>query len=1733
MSDDLLITPGSRKLEIIDSDGNIDAKIETDANGKLLITNAGGDIAIGNASSDVIVGDGTNNVDIVFEQDGEIRGVTGKTVTLGAADSSVNMATDLDLNGNAIIGVTDLTITGDLNISGDINSYNVTDLDVTDKTITLGVGGTATANNAGGIIIDGANAKLTWANTAGKWSMNKALQFDDTATETNQSLGIFWTAFDKEGTTDFTDTAYIKHTEAIAGLAGSVLEISSQNDVNDGIAFNTPVGSKLKHIQNNNDGSNTYDIYTTEDFATGDFVPTAGSATNVSTPLNLTGNINQSGGYFVSNGFQPADNDLNTAWGHQVATSKNVGIQPFRYQKDANGGLNQPTTMNDNANWGLNIYSHATGPNGLYGLQLTGGNSDNQAMFFRRVGDGTFGNWYRFYSTNDFTWQANSLSNDGYVTAPTASNASKVWKTDASGNPAWRDDADTWVANAVTVAGYVAAPAASDANLVWKTNANGEPAWRADADTDTWVANAVGVDGYVEGPVNDATGQNKVWKTNGSGVPAWRDDANTTYQSSDFVVTDLGGYDANETAAFLRQDGTFATPTYTTNTNTTYAISCADGDVTTEEKIRLTAGGSGSGNDDIVLAAGTGLSIARDGDKITFTNTVSDTGEDNQNAFSNIAVNGQTTVAAASATDEVEFIGSGLSITTDNGNKTVTFTVSDDDSAYMPKAGGTFTGDVTFDKAATAVIGDQAKSSQLLKMKASAWQNSTGPTDAVDKEIEIKLTGVAGTAGGNPDTGWIYSISNSGTATPALSLDDHGNLAVNNDLTIGGNSIITGGHHGIAPDSTGANSLAQIMFHGSDQQADVWTADALTAYNATTSYDHNNTDVQRYWARHEEGIITSYMQDHDSGPVLWERFAQLGDGNDHATQGMRDMVFYQWDGAGTTIADMKKPVGKLLTIRTYENSGNQTQLSLDSDGNLTVAGTVTSGGVSFTGDLTFPAAGTATAANNVHDSAGGLVFKSSSWDNNDSIAVDNSVDMVMEAGTGNNNIGYSYLVLYDGDSSLNKPIVQYHVRNGAALNPNNLQRNSSADFYGDVRIFAGPSNTGGALYGLGVFSSCQSETLTNSTNAQKGLKIRGTSNIGDLDTRNAFIAASGLHGVSTDRRDVFTVYPKPTSSASHYVYQGGASDDSVAREHIFQADDDNDNTNGMRDMVFYQHSGSGGTDANFIKPNGNLLTIRTYENSGHETQLSLDSDGDLFVDGTATIGAYTLPNTGGTTGQVLVYPGSGSTLTWANQSGGEDNQNAFSTVAVAGQNPVSADSATDTLTLVAGTNVSITTDNTNDSVTINSTGGTDSTKMPLAGGTFTGNVIFEKDATASASNAVGDSRTLTFESSAWDNNASAAKIVKSEIVLEAVDTGTNIGSSRLNIYDGISSLEEEIISIEVHNGDSLNSDYTSSSDKLIDMYGDLTIRASKKGRGGFLRAEGGVIAIPETSGAAAHGRVAALQCFLHGGTANTLGTSNSLAAAGKALTRTLNGQVTANGVGTLGQHSAYQIYPSFRVSGDESTNKYHTDYNFVADNQQAARTDPVIRENLIQLDSASTNANIGMRDMVFYQYTGTETSSSDNTSANIGKPTGKLLTVRTYDNTEADEETQLSIASDGTVELFDGDYIIKKAADVTIASTASNNSTSLMTLDKTTFTSAEVTIQCTDTSSTPDRFEVMKLLIIHNSVDVHFSYSDNIYTNVPLMKPYVILDNNDINITMTPDVVGSAFTIKTFARIIA
>ena len=88
-------------------------------------------------------------------------------------------------------------------------------------------------------------------------------------------------------------------------------------------------------------------------------------------------------------------------------------------------------------------------------------------------------------------------------------------------------------------------------------------------------------------------------------------------------------------------------------------------------------------------------------------------------------------------------------------------------------------------------------------------------------------------------------------------------------------------------------------------------------------------------------------------------------------------------------------------------------------------------------------------------------------------------------------------------------------------------------------------------------------------------------------------------------------------------------------------------------------------------------------------------------------GVYTLPTA---SASILGGIKVGSNLTINSTTGVLDAQtgasvNCFSTIAVSGQNNVVADSNSDTLTLAAGTNVTLATNNSSDTITINAAGG--------------------------------------------------------------------------------------------------------------------------------------------------------------------------------------------------------------------------------------------------------------------------------------------------------------------------------------------------------------------------------------------------------------------------------------------
>lgn len=123
----------------------------------------------------------------------------------------------------------------------------------------------------------------------------------------------------------------------------------------------------------------------------------------------------------------------------------------------------------------------------------------------------------------------------------------------------------------------------------------------------------------------------------------------------------------------------------------------------------------------------------------------------------------------------------------------------------------------------------------------------------------------------------------------------------------------------------------------------------------------------------------------------------------------------------------------------------------------------------------------------------------------------------------------------------------------------------------------------------------------------------------------------------------------------------------------------------------------------------------------------------------------------------------------------EKNQNAFSNIAVSGQTTVAADTATDTLNLVAGSNVTITTDATNDKITIAATNTTYSAATSSAAGLMSASDKSKLDGIATGANKITVDSTLS---------SSSTNPVQNKVVNAAI--------SNLNTLVGDTAVSEQI-----------------------------------------------------------------------------------------------------------------------------------------------------------------------------------------------------------------------------------------------------------------------------------------------------------------------------------------------------
>ena len=125
MARDVIITPASGLVDFEGAVGVSSATIQLDTDGNLSISNPGGDLTLGDTSRDIYVGNGVDNIDILFEQDGSITGLSGITLTRGSADSFIrfpgSITGDLSLGGQTqFSGITTFSNSVTIQSSGTI-----------------------------------------------------------------------------------------------------------------------------------------------------------------------------------------------------------------------------------------------------------------------------------------------------------------------------------------------------------------------------------------------------------------------------------------------------------------------------------------------------------------------------------------------------------------------------------------------------------------------------------------------------------------------------------------------------------------------------------------------------------------------------------------------------------------------------------------------------------------------------------------------------------------------------------------------------------------------------------------------------------------------------------------------------------------------------------------------------------------------------------------------------------------------------------------------------------------------------------------------------------------------------------------------------------------------------------------------------------------------------------------------------------------------------------------------------------------------------------------------------------------------------------------------------------------------------------------------------------------------------------------------------------------------------
>ena len=228
------------------------------------------------------------------------------------------------------------------------------------------------------------------------------------------------------------------------------------------------------------------------------------------------------------------------------------------------------------------------------------------------------------------------------------------------------------------------------------------------------------------------------------------------------------------------------------------------------------------------------------------------------------------------------------------------------------------------------------------------------------------------------------------------------------------------------------------------------------------------------------------------------------------------------------------------------------------------------------------------------------------------------------------------------------------------------------------------SATNGAGLTFGAWSSGTIPTFTwDHANQRFAANYAIAANItgaltGNADTATTLATARTISGVSFNGSANITLNTSAITENTNLYYTNARADARIAAASLLDLSD----------------VGSDGTNGQVLTTDGSGGFTFTTVSSGGGSAITVQEEGSSLATAAATINfvgaGVTATGTGST--KTITIPGTGTV------------SEAFKTIAVSGQSSVVADTATDTLTLVAGSNMTLTTSASGDTVTFASSG---------------------------------------------------------------------------------------------------------------------------------------------------------------------------------------------------------------------------------------------------------------------------------------------------------------------------------------------------------------------------------------------------------------------------------------------